>query len=333
MRNKFYLFISLSISLVLVFLIFLNAQYPFKNLEVGRWSVGYSFANNVFPPPKLILDNILPYTFIDSITGSSNNYIADPFFIKEKDSFYLFVEQKGIENADIALFVSADGNKYDYKGIVLDEDFHISYPQVFKYKNEFYMLPETKQAENLLLYKARNFPYDWQIEDTLLKGVELKDPSLLLSDELNLIVAVDDHLKQFMFTAGSLNGKWKEVENYFPRLGNETRPGGRFFKVNNTWYLPIQDRTDGYGSGISIFKLIHNDTGLKLEMAESSYLSAQANIKWFNRGMHQLDIQKIDEKFYMVYDGDRNTDNTHVYQVKRSLQFFLYDVYNYFYKE
>lgn len=331
MKNKWYLLISLSFSIVVLFLIFLNTLYPFKNLEVGRWSVGYSFSKNVLPPPIISSNNILPYSFIDSITGNSNNYIADPFFVKENDSFYLFVEQKGIDNADIALFVSADDKIYDYKGIVLDEDFHISYPQVFKYKDEFYMLPETKQAENLLLYKARNFPYDWQIEDTLLNGVELKDPSILLSDELNLIVAVDDHLKQFMFTADSLTGNWKEAENYVPRLGNETRPGGRFFNINNTWYLPIQDRTDGYGSGISIFKLVNNDNGLNLEIAESSYLSAQANIKWFNRGMHQLDIQKIGNEYYMVYDGDRNTDNTYVYQVKRSLQFFLYDVYSYFY--
>lgn len=328
MKSKWRLSVYLSVLLIIVFMIFLNARYPFRNLEVGRWSVGYGFTNNILQAPKINPDNIIPYSFIDSITGNSDNYLADPFFIKEKDSFYLFVEQKGFENADIALFTSADGEKYNYKGIVLDEAFHVSYPQVFKYEDEFYMLPETKQAENLILYKARNFPYDWQIDDTLLKGVKLKDPSILLSDTLNLIVAVDDHLKQFMFTADSLHGKWTEASNYVQRLGNETRPGGRFFNMNNTWYLPMQDRTNGYGSGISIFKLINNGEGLKFIIAKSSYLSSQANIKWFNRGMHQLDIQKIDGKYYMVYDGDRNTDATHVYQIKRSLQFFLHDLYN-----
>lgn len=329
MKAKWQLLVFIIFSIILLFSVYLNAKYSFKNLKVGRWSVGYNFTDDILSPPKIEDDNIIPYTFIDSITNTPNNYIADPFFIKEKDSFYLFVEQKGNDNADIALFTSANGKNYNYKGIVLDEAYHISYPQVFKYKDEFYMLLETKQAGSVILYKAKNFPYDWEVEDTLLKNVELKDPSILLSEDLNLIVAVDDHLKQFMYSADSINGNWKEVKNYYQRLGNRTRPGGRFFNLNNTWYLPIQDRTHGYGSGISLFKLVNSKKGLKLENEESSYLSSQTKIKWFNRGMHQLDIQNVDGKQYMVYDGDRNVNNEHVYQLKRSFQFFLYDVYNY----
>src|SRR5690606_5950809 len=130
--------------------------------------------------------------------------------IREKDTFYLFVEIKGEGNADIALLTSSNGLDYSYKGIVLDEVFHLSYPQVFKLKDEFYMLPETAGSNNILLYKAEIFPYNWKVIDTLLKDIELKDPSLLLSEELNLIVGVDDNLKQYIFTADSLKGKWIE---------------------------------------------------------------------------------------------------------------------------
>ena len=43
-----------------------------------------------------------------------------------------------------------------------------------------------------------------------------------------------------MFKADSLHGKWKEVKNYKHSWGNEARPGGRFLKIKNSWYLPMQ---------------------------------------------------------------------------------------------
>ena len=237
-----------------------NIKYPFITEKVGKWSVGYGFSENPLRSPSIKPEHIISYVSVDSLLNRKGNYIADPFFIKEKDSFFLFTELKGGENADIALFTSANGLDYEYKGVVLNEDFHLSYPQVFKYKNEFYMLPETKQSGNVILYKAENFPYQWNIEDTLIKNVKLKDPSLLLTPDLNLIVTVDDHMNQLMFTADSLQGQWREVRNYTPKKGNETRPGGRFFKFKDDWYLPLQDRSLGYGSGISIYKL-SNSTG------------------------------------------------------------------------
>ena len=65
-------------------------------------------------------------------------------------------------------------------GEVLDEPFHISYPQVFKHKDRYFMLPETKRSNNILLYEAKNFPYDWGIVDTLIHNVRYKDPSIYL---------------------------------------------------------------------------------------------------------------------------------------------------------
>ena len=302
-----------------------NIKYPFITEKVGKWSVGYGFSENPLRSPSIKPEDIISYVSVDSLLNRKGNYIADPFFIKEKDSFYLFTELKGNENADIALFTSANGLEYEYKGVVLNENFHLSYPQVFKYKNEFYMLPETKQSGNVILYKAENFPYQWNIEDTLIKNVKLKDPSLLLTPDLNLIVTVDDHMNQLMFTADSLEGQWREVRNYTPKKGNETRPGGRFFKYKDEWFLPIQDRRFGYGSGISIYRLKNSEDNIELVPFKNRYLKEMKNIKWFNRGMHQLDIQKIGDTFYSVYDGDRNINGEKAFQIRRTLKYNWYD--------
>jgi hypothetical protein len=160
----------------------------------------------------------------------------------------------------------------------------------------------------------------------------LKDPSILLDKKLNLIVAVDDNLEQYMFTADSLFGTWSEAKNYKRKWGNETRPGGRFFEIDNQWYLPVQNRVRGYGTGISLYRLGLNQNKLALEPAISMFLKPQKEIKWFSRGMHHLDIQQVDNHFYMVYDGDRHLNNEMEFQYKRTIKFNFTDLYNYFFR-
>jgi hypothetical protein len=330
MKKKInYIFGIIALIIISILIIF-NNRYPFLTPSVGNWSVGFRVSSKIFPAVEVNPENIITYKDIDSLMPEGIDYIADPFHIKEDNVFYLFVELKGEGNADIALLTSTDGENYQYKGIVLDEDFHLSYPQVFKHEEEFYMLPETRGSNQVLLYKAENFPYTWKISDTLIKNRSLKDPSLLLSEELNLIVAVDDDLKQYMFTTDSLNGNWVEAKNYKRRWGNETRPGGRFFKMANNWYLPLQNRSLGYGTGISIYKLETENNLLEFKLAQKMYLGPQQEIEWFNRGMHHLDIQKTGNEYYMVYDGDRNLENETVFQIKRTIMFNLIDIYNFF---
>lgn len=315
--------------MLVVVIFLLNTRYPFNTHEVGPWSVGFSISSQPLKNISIGRDDVITYEYIDSLTPDKTFYIADPFFIKERDTFFLFVEQKGISNANIALLTSPNGQNFQYKGIVLDEGFHLSYPQVFKYREEFYMLPETKGAKQVLLYKATNFPYEWSIHDTLIRNKSLKDPSILLTEKYNLIVAADDDLKQYFFTADSLDGEWSEKNNYKTKWGNETRPGGRFFRYDDSWYLPVQNRSKGYGTGISLYKLKTGDDNYSLERTHPLFLGPQET-KWFNRGMHHLDLQNIDDQFYMAYDGDRNLNGEKEFQYKRSLKLTLLDIYNFF---
>ena len=328
MKKRGILFFGL-VGASLLIIIIMNYRYPFMVSPGGNWSVGFQEASQL-SNLKINPKGIITHQQVDSMSKNEISYIADPFFIKEGDTFYLFVEIKGTQNANIALFTSLDGKDYDYKGIILDEPFHLSYPQVFRHKGHFYMLPETKSANQVLLYKAENFPYTWKIDDTLIKNIALKDPSVLLSDELNLIVAVDDDLKQLMFHADSLKGKWAEVESFKSRWGNESRPGGRFIAMGEDWYLPLQSHTRGYGHGISLYKLLKTEEAYEFRIAEKLFLKPQEEIIWFERGMHQLDVQQMDDgSYYMVYDGDRSRGRKKEFQFKRSVKWNLVDLYNY----
>lgn len=277
----------------------------------GPWSIGFGSSSQPLKTLN-VLENKHIYSFEDLKKIENNtSFLADPFFIKEKDTFYLFFElQKNKPNAEIALMTSINGVDYDYRGVVLAADFHLSYPQVFKHKDEFFMIPETKRAGNILLYKSFEFPFNWKIEDTLVANVKLKDPTIYLSDSLNLLVASDDNLNMHMFVSDSLKGEWKPYKRNIIKRGTEARAGGRFFvDKEGKLMLPIQNSRKGYGYGLSFYHFKFADNNLKLIRELPFFLKAVDSIDFFNSGMHHIDIQQINHSKYYVFDGNMKRDS------------------------
>ena len=53
---------------------------------------------------------------------------------------------------------------------MLKEPFHLSYPYVFKHKGTYYMIPESRAAGAVRLYRARSFPLSLEFDTTLFEG-------------------------------------------------------------------------------------------------------------------------------------------------------------------
>lgn len=324
----------LLIILVVLLFVGINERTPFLQKEGGGWSVGYGYS--VGYPHKIEPEKNMIYSIekLKSLNDSTV-FLADPFFLKEKDTFYLFFEHKKTKtNGDVGLMTSTDGKKYNYRGTVLTQKFHLSYPQVFKHEGGFYMIPETKQANAVLLYKAYNFPFDWRICDTLIPGVRLKDPSIYLSDSLTVLVASDDNLNMFMYQADSLFGKWKLHKKPIALMGTEARAGGRFFADKNGLVLPVQNSTRGYGYGLSLFRFSFKEGNYTTKREISLFLKANEKIKAFGAGMHHLDVQRIDANhYYYVYDGNRLASTSRNINIRGPLKWSFIDSKNWIIKK
>lgn len=290
----------------LALLAVINYRTPFLRQDVGVWSIGYGSSTN-FPEKMQIDKNAVFSIEMLKTKRDSTVFLADPFFVKEKDTFYLFFEHKtNKSDADIGLLTSVDGKKYQYRGTVLSQKFHLSYPQVFKYRDDFYMVPESKQANAVLLYKAHHFPFDWRVCDTLIANVQLVDPSIYLSDSLNIMVASDYAKNMYVYEADSLLGKWNLHQKPIALIGTESRAGGRFLADKKGLILPVQNFTKGYGYGVSLYRFSFKDGTYTIKREKPLFLTANKNIKEFNAGMHQLDMQRLDANhYYYVYDGNR----------------------------
>jgi hypothetical protein len=315
---------------VVALLAIINYRTPFFQQEGGGWSIGYGESAGY--PEKIVVDQNSIYS-IEKLKAQNDStlFLADPFFVKEKDTFYLFFEhQKNKTNADVGLLTSTDGKKYQYRGTVLTQKFHLSYPQVFKYKDAFYMVPESKQANMVLLYKAHHFPFDWRICDTLIANVALVDPSIYLSDSLNILVATDYEKNMYLYQADSLFGKWKlHKKKPIALIGTEARAGGRFFVDKKGLVLPVQNCTKGYGYGVSLYRFSFHGGSYQVEREHSFYLKANENIAAFNAGMHQLDIQRIDANhYYYVYDGNRLKSATKHLNIRGPIKWSYLDLKN-----
>jgi hypothetical protein len=320
--KKTILFFFISGALILLVI---NYRTPFFRDSVGPWSIGYG-SSAIFPETMdFKKDKIYSLEQLKALQPKTQ-FLADPFFLKVKDTFYIFFEHKTMEpNAEIGLLTSIDGINYTYKGTVLKQPFHLSYPQVFCYKKEYFMIPETKQANAVLLYKAKKFPYDWTICDTLLNNVKYVDPTIYISDTLNILAVSDNQLNLKLYQADSLFGSWKLHKNPILISGSESRCGGRFIKDEKGLLLPVQNCLKGYGYGLSLYRLSIKNGNHTMKREKPLFLKKQDQIKEFNHGMHQLDIQKIDDSYYYVYDGNRIGNANKSLNIRGGLKINLID--------
>ena len=105
----------------LIIIVGINNRTPFFQQKSGGWSIGYG-SSKVYPK-TMHVDQKAIYT-IEALKAENDStvFLADPFFVKEKDTFYLFFEHKKTKsNADIGLLTSTDGKNYVYRGTVLSQ--------------------------------------------------------------------------------------------------------------------------------------------------------------------------------------------------------------------
>ena len=150
--------------------------------EQQEWSIGIYMGESPFDfvSPGNITNPVLT---AKEVTDVPADFVADPFMIKENSTWYMFFEVMNSQThqGDIGLAISSDELNWTYKQIVLDELFHLSYPYVFKWKNEYYMIPESHQVNSVRLYKAVDFPKKWSFVRTLLYG-DYVDSSIFRHD-------------------------------------------------------------------------------------------------------------------------------------------------------
>ena len=185
-------------------------------------------------------------------------WYADPFVCGDESGEYVFVELMNHYNVygQIAAAPIEDGQIGDFR-VVLDEPFHMSFPNVFKWDGSWYMLPEVFTSGQVRLYRAESFPYSWKLDAVLFEGPELVDHALIPADYGFRMVSYDQTNKRDMHSrVFRIDMESRSMKEIFPE-GNwcRERPGGTFYKKEGEWHRVIQDCEETYGDYLHIFRI------------------------------------------------------------------------------
>lgn len=156
-----------------------------KLFYLNFWAIGYrkiSNADDILPCGE----NIISYQIIPV---PKNLSCADPFVFEYEGKIFLFAETLNPYRGKGVISVAEyENGKFSNFHEVLRESFHLSYPNVFAYKNDIFMIPETNEARQVRLYKAVDFPNKWELDSILIdNGKTYVDTSVLIEgDEVKI---------------------------------------------------------------------------------------------------------------------------------------------------
>ena len=111
----------------------------------------------------VLQDNLQTSQPFKQLITSWRYWCADPFIVKEDDKYYVFCELMDIKTCK-GLLGLAELNPFGktYVQPIADLKCHVSYPNISKENDTWYMIPETSSRKTIELYKAIKFPYKWE---------------------------------------------------------------------------------------------------------------------------------------------------------------------------
>ncbi|MBZ9674356.1 hypothetical protein [Mesorhizobium sp. ES1-1] len=232
--------------------------------RVSRWSVSYRFRDG----DTVAATGILAGKSWRELPDGGDRFYADPFAFEWQGRHFIFVEDFRHKDSKAVISVAEvfrEGAPTVPRK-VLEEPYHLSYPQVFSHGGEIWMLPEGGSGGNLVLYRAESFPDRWVKHSILIRDRELFDATLLqhagrfwlFATERDGHGSASDTL--VVYHAPFLEGPWAPHMSNPIRIDRAAaRPGGSFVSVGDRIVLPLQDGTGGYGSGLGLSDLVQLD--------------------------------------------------------------------------
>ena len=280
-----------------------------KLLEKLKVKFGYLFYFNqwviLYKFNKFSDDYSKSFYNFKKLIPPNDRFWADPFVVFDDNKHYIFFEELlYCENKGKISYVEIDKN--GIKGspkVILEKDYHLSYPFIFKDHEKYFMIPESMDNKTIELYECEFFPDKWNLVKVLITEIEAVDSTILIYDNKYWLFT---NIKQgpqlstnedlFLFYSDKLDGSWNP-HPMNPIVSNisSSRPAGKIFKHKNTLYRPSQNASKRYGYGMAINQiLILNEYDYKEEIVQNILPEWEKNILATHTLNHDGNLTVID---------------------------------------
>ena len=192
---------------------------------------------------------------------------ADPFIINENNRSYIFFEEFNISKRHGYLCVgelNQESKSLENVEVCLEKSYHLSFPNVFKHDDAYYMIHESHENKTVDLYRFDEFPYKLVKVRTLIEDVEAVDSVVLFKDNVcylfttmlskdsinhsgNLSLFISNDILNKPFIEKHSNPVESSLKN--------SRMAGQFYKENNKLYRVAQDCKLRYGYKVNIYQV------------------------------------------------------------------------------
>lgn len=282
---------------------YLHLHFTYRNR--WRWFLNFRIDGNPFPYLSGAYQSLVP---------PADRFWADPFVVSGSSKIFVFVEEfiyRAGKGHISVLELNKEGKLLGTEKI-LEKPYHLSYPFVFEFANNYYMIPETSENETIELYRCVRFPDKWSFVVNLMEGVNAADTTMLFHEgkwwlftAINQLPEFPDHRELFLFYANHLFAtEWTaHPSNPIVTDVRTARPAGKIFRSENRIYRPAQDCAGRYGRAFNLNEItVLNEQ----EYAEQTVLKCEAD--WesrlggthtfnFDNGVTLIDVYKLYKRF------------------------------------
>ena len=274
-----------------------------------EWVIAYRNRNN---NTLLIDDQREPF---QCIQNTWRYWCADPHLFENNGHTYVFAElyDRILRRGVIGCCELSDAGCSKWQ-VVLSEPYHLSYPHVFEYNGEVYMIPESYVAAEISIYRSTFFPYKWEKVKVLKDSCVAVDSTFFSDQHGCWILTLEseksgEYLRIYKISDGILS----KHPHIVAHNSNQVRPAGNFFLHNGKLLRPAQDCSDSYGCALNFYqvtKLDEREYSEKLvkkitpSMIHSNFHHKIHGIHTYNlSGKYEiidLKYRKIDLWFYLM---------------------------------
>ena len=192
-----------------------------------------------------------------------DRFYADPFLAEHDGRTFVFFEDYAYVDGKgtIACAELGASGIGEPQTVIAGPD-HLSYPSLFQWRGDWFMLPETGARGRIEIWRARQFPGDWTLETIAMDGVDACDATVWQHDGrwwmfVTLCVAGGPRADEVsLFYADTPLGPWRPHRaNPVVSDAAHARSAGALYRDGEALVRPSQDARGGYGNAITLSRI------------------------------------------------------------------------------